>query len=155
MSTQTLPVAPEAYDRLNEQRTRTSIEERITDIEAALYGLRTTYGTVSLGEGSMVLANGTNSNIPPGYYTYIRITGPTGSFETTGFTQGERGRLLLVANTTSQQWTIVNDATSTAANRILTGTGGNVVLPAADGAHAIFVYDSVSERWRLFAIDIL
>jgi dipeptidyl aminopeptidase/acylaminoacyl peptidase len=152
---QTLPTAPQAYDRLNEQRTRSDIDQRLMDIESALYGLRTTYGTVSLGEGEMVLTNGVNSNVAPGYATFVRITGPTGAFETTGFTGGERGRLLLVANTTSQQWTIVNNATSTAANQILTGTGGNVVLPSTDGAHAVFIYDSTSERWRLFAIDIL
>jgi hypothetical protein len=151
MTTQLLPTAPAAYDRLNEQRARTTIDERLADIEAAIYGLRTSFGTVALGEGEMVLANGTNSNIPPDYYTFVRITGPSGNFTTTGFEGGERGRLLLVANTTSQQWTIVNDATSTAANRILTGTGADVVLTGAGGSHAVFVYDSISERWRLFA----
>jgi len=152
---QTLPTAPKEYDRLNEQRTRSDIDQRLSDIEAALFGLRTTYGTIGLGQGDITLVNGANNDIAPGYVTYVRITGPTGAFETSGFTGGERGRLLLVANTTSQQWTIVNDATSTAANRILTGTGGNVVLTSSDGAHVIFVYDATSERWRLFAIDIL
>ncbi len=149
--TGTLPSAPEKYDRLDQQRTRSTIEDRLSDIEAAIYGLRTTYGTVGLGQGEVTLANGTNSDISPGYDTFVRITGPSGAFTTTGFTGGERGRLLLVRNTTAQQWTIVNEATSTAAHQIITGTGADVVLTGTGGSQAVFVYDSLAERWLLFA----
>ena len=146
-----LPQAPGGYDRLDQQRTRSTIEERLADIETALYSLRTTYGTIALGQGEITLANGTNSDISPGYDTFVRIIGPSASFTTTGFTGGERGRLLLIRNTTAQQWTIVNEATSTAANQIITGTGSNVVLTGTGGSQAVFLYDSTAERWLLFA----
>ena len=152
MSTFSLPAAPAEYDRQAEQRFRSLIEERIGDLEGALFALRTTFGTLSLGEGTATLANGTNNNVEPGYDTHVRITGPTGSFTVTGFAGGERGRVLMVANTTAQQWTIANEsASSSAQNRIITATGADVVLTAAGGSHAVFIYDSTSERWRLFA----
>jgi hypothetical protein len=148
----TLPVAPSEYDRQQEQKFRSIVETALIDIEAAIFALRTTYGTLGLGQGDLVLANGANNNIAPGFDTHLRISGPTGSFTTTGFSNGERGRLMLIANTTAQQWTIVNEsASSTAQNRIITGTGVDVVLTGTGGAHAVFLYDSTSERWRLFA----
>lgn len=147
----TLPTAQAEYEREAEQRFRSQVEDALTDIEAAIYGLRTTYGTVGLGQGTMTLANGANNDIAPGYDTFVRITGPTGSFSTSGFTGGERGRLLLIRNTTAQQWTITNEATSTAANQIITGTGSDVVLTGTGGSQAVFVYDGTAERWVLFA----
>lgn len=145
-----LPAAPEEYDRLQEQKFRSQLEERVGDIEAALYALRTTYGTVSLGEGAMVLANGANNNVAPGYETHIRITGPTGAFSTTGFSGGEKGRLLLIANTVAQDWTLSNESgSSTDTNRIITGTGGDVTLTGVSAA--VLVYDATSARWRVFA----
>lgn len=149
MATFPLPLAGDAYDQSNEQRVRSTLEERLWDIESAIYGLRTTYGTVSLGEGEITLVNGTNSNIAPGYDTFIRIIGPSASFTTTGFTSGERGRLLIVRNTVAFQWTIVNEATSTAANQIVTSTGGDVLLTNTGGSVATFIYDSTSSRWIL------
>lgn len=147
----TLPAAPVEYERQQEQKFRSLVEERLGDIEGAIFALRTTYGTVGLGEGEIVLANGANSDIAPGYATYVRITGPTGSFSTSGFVDGERGRLLIVRNTTAQQWTITNEATSAAANQIITSTGADVVLTGTGGAVAVFVYDGTSERWILTA----
>ena len=87
----TLPAAPAAYDRQQEQKFRTIVETALVDIEAAIFALRTTYGTLSLGQGDMTLANGANNNVAIGYDTHIRIIGPTGSFQTTGFAGGERG----------------------------------------------------------------
>lgn len=150
MTTQLLPVAPEQYDRTNEQRTRSDIDARLYDVEQKLYALQTTYGTVSLGEADITLANGANNNIAPGYATYVRISGPTAAFSTTGFANGERGRLLLVRNTAAFDWTISNEsASSSAANRIITNAGADVTLTGVSAA--VFLYDATSERWILFA----
>lgn len=143
-------IAPQTYDRSNEQVTRTTLEQRLTDIESALSGLRTSYGTFAVGEGSVILSNGANNNVYPDYYTFARITGPTGSFSITGFRQGERGRLLMIRNTTAQQMTIANESgSSTAENRIITNTGADVVISSL--GFVTLVYDATSQRWIVAA----
>lgn len=148
----TLPAAPTDYDRQQEQKFRSMVETALIDIEAAIFALRTTYGTLGLGQGDISLANGANNDVGLGYDTFVRISGPSASFSTTGLAGGERGRILLMTNTTAQQWTISNEsASSTAQNRIITHTGSDVVLTATGGSAAVFIYDSTSERWRVFA----
>jgi hypothetical protein len=150
MTTGILPVAPEQYDRSNEQRTRTDIDLRLSDIETKLYQLQTIYGTVALGEGNLTLANGANSNVAPGYTTYIRIIGPSAAFSTTGFSGGDKGRLMIVRNTVAFDWTISNESgSSDAANRIITSTGADVTLTGV--SVGVFVYDATDSRWILIA----
>ena len=99
----------------------------------------------------ITLANGLNSNISRtnGIYSYVKITGPTGVFSIGGFTGGASGQELKLYNTTSQAMTIVSeDASSTAANRISTLTGGNVTLRAGT-SFASFIYDGATSRWIL------
>lgn len=148
-----LPAAPSEYDRVQEQKFRSILESAMADIEAAIFALRTTYGTLGLGQGDITLANGANNDVEPGYDTFVRIAGPSGAFSTTGIAGGERGRILLLANTTAQAWTISNEsASSTAQNRIITGDNADKVLTASTGgSHAVLIYDATSERWRLFA----
>jgi hypothetical protein len=68
----------------------------------------------------------------------------------TGIANGLRGRVLLLTNVGSFGITLANQSgSSTAANRIITSTGADVVL-AAD-ASAILWYDSTTSRWRLVA----
>jgi hypothetical protein len=102
---------------------------------------------------SRTLVNGGNDNVDADDISHLRITGPTAAFTTTGFTDGQDGKVLVVMNGTTQQWTIVNDAMSTAANRIYTGDGADVVLAAAGGTTdlsiAVFVYSSTDSRWRM------
>jgi len=150
MTTEYLPIAPEAYERANEARMRSILEERLDTVETAIYEMRTTLGTISLGQGDVTLANGANNNVGAGYYTFARISGPTAAFSTTGFYGGERGRLLLLRNTTAQDWTISNEsASSDAANRIITGTGADVTLTGVSAA--VLLYDATEQRWILFA----
>jgi len=150
MTTNILPIAPEQYDRSNEQRTRTDIDLRISDIEQKLYQLQTIYGTVSLGEETVSLVNGANNNVYPGYATYIRIVGPTAAFSTTGFAQGDKGRLMIVRNTVAFDWTISNaSGSSDAANRIITSTGADVTLTGV--SVGVFIYDSTDSNWVLVA----
>lgn len=98
--------------------------------------------------GGLTLANGVNSDIAIDGKGFCTITGPTAAFSTTGFAAGSDGQVLRVYNSVAFDWTITNDATSTAANRILTLTGANVTLTGVSAA--TFVYSSTSSRWILF-----
>ena len=106
-------------------------------------------GDIALREGTPInLANGANSDIAIGNYSFYRITGPAGAFSITGLAGGQNGKMVTLYNTTTQVMTIVNDATSAAANRIYTLTGANVVTPA--GPNIITLqYNSTVQRWLL------
>lgn len=110
-------------------------------------------GALATRRGDVTLANGANSDIALGGKSVIRVTGPTGAFSITGFAGGVDGQHLTVYNTVSQTMTVTNDATSTAANRILTMTGANVVLRAAAPSVANFVYDGSGSRWILVSTN--
>ena len=144
-----LPQAPDDYDDSNERRLRRALEDKLSDIDRKLSSILTTFGTLALGSTDITLVNGTNSDIPIGYTTYVRVSGPSANFTVTGFTGGAKSRLLVLRNTTAQQMTITNEATSTATNRITTQTGADVVLVGAGGNSATLLYDATSLRWVL------
>jgi hypothetical protein len=97
--------------------------------------------------GTLTLANGANSNLSISGATYHRITGPTGAFSISGFVAPSDARELIVHNSVAQDMTLTNDATSTAANRILTLTGADVTLTGVSAAR--FVYSTADSRWIL------
>ena len=104
---------------------------------------------------SLTLANGLNSNIILPLGERVRITGPTGAFSIGGFvppldqTGHADATILRLYNSAAFAMTLVNaDASSTAANRILTLTGGNVVLRAGT-SFATLSYDLTDARWML------
>ena len=99
---------------------------------------------------SRALVNGANNDVDAADISFLRITGPTLAFSVSGFTDGQDGKYLVVRNTTALAMTIVNNATSTAANQILTQTGANVVMTGTGSAW--FIYDSTSARWILLAV---
>ncbi len=108
----------------------------------------TTPDAIGYNEGSLVLVNGANSNVDISTSgVFLRITGPTAAFNVTGFTNGYAGRRLIIYNSAAQDMTLTNDATSTAANRILTLTGVDVTLTGVSSAH--LVYSSADSRWIL------
>lgn len=104
-------------------------------------------GGLTLSEGSLTLANGANTDVALPSGTFVAITGPTGAFSVNGFASPVSGRVLVLYNATSQNMTITNDATSTAANRIYTLTGADVALTGT--SLAAFVYSAVASRWIL------
>jgi hypothetical protein len=98
-------------------------------------------------------AAGLNSNVNVQFASVGRIIGPTGAFSLGGFINPIGGKFLTIVNPTPYQMTIVNeDASSTAANRIATLTGANVVLRAGPSA-ATFWYDDVTVRWMLISTN--
>jgi hypothetical protein len=98
-------------------------------------------------EGALTLANGANTDIALPVGRFITITGPTGAFSITGFASPVNGREIVLYNSVAFDMTITNDATSTAANRILTLTGSDVALTGV--CVAKFTYSAVSSRWIL------
>lgn len=64
----------------------------------------------------------------------------------TGVTGGAAGRLLVIINVGSNPLVLVNDSTSTAANRFLLASATNTTLQA--GGACILWYDGTSSRWR-------
>lgn len=105
-------------------------------------------------ETALSLVNGLNSNITlPALAGFVRQDGPSGAFSLGGFTNGRRSRVVIWFNATAQQMTIVNeDASSTAANRINTLTGGNVTLRAFQSC-ATFIYSGTDSRWVLVSTN--
>lgn len=109
---------------------------------------------------ALTLSNGLNSDVvlwasdSTNKSSYIRVSGPTGAFslggmKNTAAAPSLSGSELTIYNSTSQQMTIVNaDASSVAGNRILTMTGGNVVLRSGTST-ANFIYDDTDSRWIL------
>ena len=104
---------------------------------------------IQLPIGSFAASNGANSNIALPNKSFIRVTGPTGAFNITGITKPTNpdGRVVILYNTTSQHMTITNNATSTAANRILTNTGADVVTTGT--GIVTLIYSVTDARWIL------
>ena len=103
---------------------------------------------IQLPIGAFTASNGANNNITLPNKSFIRVTGPTGAFNITGIAKPDNpdGRVVILYNTTSQNMTITNDATSTAANRILTGQGD--VATTGIGIVSL-IYSVTDARWIL------
>lgn len=90
---------------------------------------------------------GANQTLNTATTGIVRLTN-TGLTSLAGITAGASGQSLIVENKTTGQVVVGNENTSAlAADRILTGTAGNVTMSA--DATLMFTYDSVSARWHL------
>jgi hypothetical protein len=97
----------------------------------------------------LTLANGANNNVVLIDGVFQRVTGPTGAFSISGFVAPVGCMEIVVYNPTTQNMTITNDATSTAANRIYTLTGADVALTGTSVAR--FIYSPSESRWILIS----
>ncbi len=106
-------------------------------------------GTISVRRYAQLLAAGLNSDIPAPTTSFMRVSGPASAFSVGGIATvaSEDGKKLTIYNSTSQAMTIVNeDASSTAAYRINTLTGANLVFPARQSVVHL-TYNSAASRW--------
>ena len=124
-----------SYFSIHDSKAGLSLDSVVTDV-------------IQLPIGSFTASNGANNNITLPNKSFIRVTGPTGAFSITGITKPANpdGRVVILYNTTSQNMTITNDATSTAANRILTGQGD--VATTGIGIVSL-IYSVTDARWIL------
>jgi hypothetical protein len=135
-------IAPPKFDQRNEQHTRSSVETRLRSSESFLDN------EVRLFKADLTLANGVNSDIElPSVARFLRLTGPSSGFSITGFQGGYEAKRLIIFNDSGQTVTLTNNATSVAANRLLTLTGGDVALP--DLSLFEFIYCLDEQRWLL------
>lgn len=116
------------------------------DVLRADRGLATTRGDVSL-------VNGTNNNVNAQGRSYLKVSGPTGSYTITGFSGGVDGQRLVVQNAVAQNLTLTHaDAASSAGNRLYLFGGGSLTLTGTGtggGGSAEFIYDLGSASWIL------
>jgi hypothetical protein len=135
-------IAPPKFDQRNEQHTRSSVETRLRSSESFLDN------EVRLFKADLTLANGANANVAlPNVARWLRLTGPSAGFSISGFQGGYEGKQLIIFNDAGQTLTLTNNATSTAANRLLTLTGGDVTIP--DQSLIEFIYSVDEQRWLL------
>jgi hypothetical protein len=135
-------IAPPKFDQRNEQHTRSSVETRIRSNESLLDN------EVRLFKADLTLANGANANVElPSVARYLRLTGPSGAFSISGFQGGYEGKRLILYNDSGQTVTFTNNATSTAANRLLTMTGADIAVPSPGLAQFIYSVDEL--RWLM------
>lgn len=92
------------------------------------------------------LANGGNAAVPVGANVFIEVSGPTASFSIDGIANGRDGKFITVLNQTGYQMTVNNESGTdpTAANRIRTLTGSNIVLT---NAAVNLIYNANVSRW--------
>ncbi len=134
---------------------RTSNTERARFLATGNFGIGNTnpaslldiLGDLALREGNaLVLTNGANNNVSLGTErSHYRITGPTAAFSVSGFAGGNDGQILTVLNSTAQLMTIINNATSTAANQIVTGYNSDIVISSSGSV--TMIYNSTASRW--------
>ena len=98
-----------------------------TKLYRSTAGLLKTDTGFAVGTNSVALANGSNDNVSIPTAEYIEITGPTAAFSVTGLQGGTDGRRVTLRSTVSQTLTVVNLATSSAANQINTLNGANIL----------------------------
>jgi hypothetical protein len=94
------------------------------------------------------LVNGENGDIDIGTNTYVILTGPTGAFTVDGFVAKGDGREFTAVNPTGQSWTLRNlsGLEFTAANRIITGQGADLIL-TNNPSLIKFHYQGSSNAW--------
>lgn len=95
----------------------------------------------------LTLANGANNNVVLTHSSEV-IAGPTGAFSITGFVPSRTdGQMLYLFNNTTQAMTLAHEnASSTAANRLLMPGAVDLVTAAAKSAH-VFQYNGALQRW--------
>lgn len=108
-------------------------------------------GDVSFRFSNITLTNGINTAIAAGGSSALRITGPTGAFEIHGIAGGENGKVIELYNASGHTMRMFNQSAteSTAANRIITGTGHSFEIRNMCGA--TLVYNPTDSRWVMTA----
>lgn len=104
------------------------------------------------GMSHFTAVNGTNSDCNMSTSSFVKIIGPTAGFSISGIEGGYDGKIVRVYNSTVHNMTILNDATSVEANRILTLTGIDLYTTAA--GTITLQYDAEISRWIIIASQL-
>lgn len=88
-----------------------------------------------------------DQNNYPVNYAFVRLD-TSGAHTITGFSGGVNGRRVVIANVGSNNLIIAHQGgTSSAANRVITGTGADLTVAADETVEMI--YDATASRWRI------
>ena len=111
-----------------------------------IFSVKKGFGTVASSPAALAAGLNNNYNLPAAHFIRLTPTAPGSTI--TGMTGGVDGRFAMVFNVGATTLTFTNqDVASGAPNRIITTTGGPVVLNI--GSKAWFVYDATTARWRM------
>jgi hypothetical protein len=103
-----------------------------------------------LNENTPAQITAAQNNYNPGDYDVLRLS-TDASRTITGFAGGVKGRVLIIVVVGTNDLVLSNNnAGSAVGNRIVTGTGANVTLSAAETI--ILYYDSTAAVWRPLSI---
>ena len=120
--------------------------------EVTLGGSNTLAGDLALTARAVsTLADGYNSGVNIGTNYFVRLSGGSAGVTNAGFVAGSRdGEVHLVEITGGTNFVVLNDSglEGTAGNRIITGTGGALVLTNAP-AFLEVIYSTSASRWRV------
>ncbi len=104
-------------------------------------------GSTAFKRGTDFSTTGSSDNVNFGDVSLIRLTGASAQ-TITGIAGGRDGKILTMMNAASQDATLANNSgSSSAANRIVTGTGSDMTLAA--GSSVTLIYDSGASLWRI------
>ena len=96
-----------------------------------------------------------NHTLNPGNAVFVKLSALSAAGNLSGISGGEDGRFLILYNpttNTSNDLTIKHDdSNATAANRIYTMTGADVVVDARGSA--MFIYDAEADRWVVISVN--
>jgi hypothetical protein len=98
--------------------------------------------------------NGNNANVNIGTNVHVQLSGPTTIGVYCGFLAGRDGDYRLLRFTGAITNTLANESgfEGTAAQRILTGTGGDVAM-TNNPSFATLIYDATASRWRVVSVS--
>lgn len=111
-------------------------------------------GDFAFRTATINLINGQNHNVPisASKFSYYRVTGATAVFGITGLDGGSDGKVLVLLNATNFPLIIYNNnASSLAANRILTGYGTDLTLSSYGSVS--LQYNSTDNRWVVNSLN--
>lgn len=141
---------PVIYAQLFNPAILNSNNQCIFGVATNTFGTVPTTGFPSLAATSAVaLVNGANNNLTGIVNSnLVFINGPSATFSITGVSGGTDGAIVTLYNTTAYAMTISNNSgSSSAGNKIVTGTGADVVL---SGTGSVTVqYQASLSQWVL------
>lgn len=135
---------------LNASASNYLIQSNTAMLQDLTYGQTQDFlGGIKVQQTAVTLVNGANNNVAlPVRTGVLRVTGPTGAFSITGFTNGQLGRQMTVVNDTAQSMTLkINDAGSSAANRLFLTGGVDKVIAAYSSVTLMYVTTQGNNFW--------
>ena len=136
-----------ANDSIGDTQLAFNTGQNLTTSSSPTFAGATLSEDLALQFGSDHSTTGSQNDVDLGGTSAIRYTG-AGTATFTGVTGGANGRLFYIHNDSASDLTLSNQsASSSAANRVITGTGSDLAVPA--GSSIVMQYDSTESRWRV------